>query len=97
MADLNVYSIFDNKSDSFCIPFYEKSHKLAIRSFMTAVADPESKLNIFPDDYSLFYVSTFCMDSGKFEEFDSPELLVTGINALREYRKLTELLTTETN
>ncbi|AXQ65756.1 MAG: nonstructural protein [Microviridae sp.] len=85
---MEVFAVFDSKSDSFCLPFFEKSKSLGIRAFMGSVCDSDSKLNVFPDDFSLFHLSGFDEVTGVFSSFDSPVLLMSGIDALRQYRKM---------
>ena len=50
---LKVYSIRDEKAETFGSPFYQATHGLAERSFRQVVSDEKTNVNKFPEDYDL--------------------------------------------
>ena len=64
---LNVFSIFDVKSDAFLTPFFFPTKGQAIRAFKDLANDAQSTINRHPEDYKLCHVGTFHDDSASFE------------------------------
>lgn len=81
-----VCSIKDRAADAFGRPFYVPAVGVAIRSFQDEVnrAADDSQIYQHPDDFDLFELGTFNDDSGLFELFDTPKLLMLGKQAKSE-------------
>lgn len=62
-----VYSIFDSKADVFHSPFFNSTHGEAERNFKTAVNDPKTSFNKYPDDFDLYYLGEYNDTTGQFE------------------------------
>lgn len=60
-----VYSVFDIKAKQFQRPFYSLTRGTAIRDFQDAVNDPQTSLNKYPDDFTLFEIGTFDDTNGE--------------------------------
>lgn len=60
-----LFSLCDLKANSFNRPFAEASIASAMRSFTVLANDPKAGLvNQFPDDYALFQVGSFDVETG---------------------------------
>lgn len=74
---LKVFSVYDSKAKVFNIPFLFPIAALAVRGFTSAVSDPRSSLNKFPDDFVLFEIGEFDDVSGHFENYREARPVVT--------------------
>lgn len=70
---LIVFSIRDNKASAFGTPFFQQTRGVALRSFLDLARDSKSTIAQHPDDYSLFEVGSFDLESGKLSSHDTPE------------------------
>lgn len=70
---LKVYSIRDEKAETFGSPFYQATHGLAERSFRQVVSDEKTNVNKFPEDYDLWYLGEFDSKTGKFDALETPQ------------------------
>lgn len=61
---MNVYCVKDVKSGLFANPFVQKTNGTAIRAFSTACEDPNTDLNKYPSDFSLYHIGTFNPETG---------------------------------
>lgn len=64
MQVLKLYSIFDNKLGAFMRPWVAETHGMATRLFASNVANPESMMHQYPEDYTLFYIGEFHEETG---------------------------------
>lgn len=62
-----LYSIFDKKSAAWESPFAARTHGEAERFMSTLVADRNTSIGQFPEDYSLWNVGHFDPMSGRVE------------------------------
>ena len=81
-----VCSIKDRAADAFGRPFYVPAVGVAIRSFQDEVnrKSDDSQIYAHPDDFDLFELGVFNDDSGLFELFEQPKLLMLGKQAKSE-------------
>ncbi len=80
----NLYSIWDQKAETFMAPFCVPTKGLAIRAFEDAINSDSHHFGQHPADYTLFQTGTFETDTGFIEstkisigngvEFVNPEL-----------------------
>lgn len=65
---LKVFSVFDSKLSTFSKPWYDLTEASAIRNFADNVndANPKNPWFLHPEDYSLFYISDFDDQLGKY-------------------------------
>lgn len=68
---MKCYSIYDKKGDEYAYPFQARSHADATRIVAEILLKGGTRLNLFPEDYVLYYVTNFDNVTGKFE-FDEP-------------------------
>lgn len=64
MQVLKLYSIYDNKLGAFMRPWCAETHGMATRLFASNVANPESMMHQYPEDYTLFYIGEFHEENG---------------------------------
>lgn len=80
-----VYSIFDSAAGVFTAPTIDISDASAVRAFQQAIANSASIMNFKPDDFSLYQVGTFDVETGKLDPFVPPSRLIVGSDG--DYRK----------
>lgn len=76
---LNIYSMHDRLNGYFNI-FMDKSDEIAKRGFLATFKDAE-KGSLFyscPEDYSLYKLGEFDVESGVITPLPTPEFLVRG-------------------
>lgn len=74
------YSIFDNKSELFGTLFTAPSDAGATRIFAMELnrQDPGNALYLYPDDFTLMYITTFDTETGKFMQPQETSFVVNG-------------------
>ena len=80
-----VYAIYDSAAHVFTAPTIDISEASAVRSFQQAIANSGSVMNFKPDDFSLYQVGTFDVETGELEPFNPPSRLIVGSDG--DYRK----------
>lgn len=65
MSNLNAYTVFDIKANSFQRPFFALNDAVAVRSFGDAIAGRDSLLSAHPEDFILYCVGVFSEFSGE--------------------------------
>jgi hypothetical protein len=65
MNTLQMYSVFDTKSELFTAPHFMQSHGVAIRSFSSACEDENTQFNKYPSDFNLYHVGEFNIETGE--------------------------------
>lgn len=63
--ELNIYSVYDSKTQAYMQPWMARTRGEAIRSFTEAVNDPKSSFNKYPGDFTLFEIGTWDDQNGK--------------------------------
>lgn len=79
---LRCYAIFDSKVEAYNTPFFQRTHGEAIRSFETAVSDPQSDFFKHSADFTLFHLGVFNDGSGTLEAEVIPVALSSGHEVL---------------
>lgn len=82
-----VYSVFDEKAAVYMLPFFAKSHEVALRSFATAALDPEHDFGRWGGDFTLFHIAEFDDDTGELKPRDAFMNLGTGLHVRAMYDK----------
>ena len=80
-----VYAIYDSAAHVFTAPTIDISDASAVRSFQQAIANSASVMNFKPDDFSLYQVGTFDVETGELDPFTPPSRLIVGSDG--DYRK----------
>lgn len=80
-----IYSIFDAASGVFTAPTIDISDASAVRNFQMALENSGSIMNFKPDDFSLYQLGTFDVETGKIDAWPVPSRLIVGSDG--DYRK----------
>lgn len=75
-----VYSIFDSAAGVFTAPTIDISDASAVRNFQSALANSGSIMNFKPEDFSLYQIGTFDVESGHIDSFSVPSRLTVGFD-----------------
>lgn len=73
-----VYSIYDKATKLFTAPTIDISDASAVRYFQQALADSSSVMNFKPEDFDLYQVGTFDVESGYLDCLVPPSRLFVG-------------------
>lgn len=85
---VQIFSVYDIKSKSFGQPFYSLTRGTAIRSFTDLVNDPQTSINKYPDDFTLFEIGTFDDNSGEIlPSSDGKQSVINALEVLLEKQK----------
>jgi len=68
-----IYSIRDSKGEVYNQPFFQKTHGEAERNFHTLVNDEKSMVSKYVDDFDLYYLGTYCDQTGRLTSLDTPQ------------------------
>nr|QJB19690.1 MAG: nonstructural protein [Microvirus sp.] len=79
---LNVYCIYDNAVKEYTQPFLMHADGEALRGFAEVVNDKTSKINKYPDDYSLHALCEWDSSNGTYTP-EIPRLLKTARELLQ--------------
>lgn len=71
-----VFAVYDEKARSYGGPIIHPEIGVAIRSFTAAIKNPQSFLNQFPEDYSLYSIGTYDETSGKLVSYPEPQFII---------------------
>ncbi len=77
---LHAYSIRDTKVNTYNTPFFAKSEDDAVRSFTRLKMDPNSNVNLFPEDFDLYYIGSYTDQTGVFEAQETPVHIIKAVN-----------------
>lgn len=86
-----LYSIHDEVTEIFNLPFHSINEKTAIRSFQQACKDPNTGLHQSPQDYTLYYVGTYNDADGKTSNSDVPIRVITATQAINAIQLINKL------
>lgn len=81
---MQIYSVRDAKSEIFNTPFYGNTHAEAERSFRTAVNDPQTSLNKFPEDFDLWYLGTYDTITGQIKALETPQHMLKAVHCVKK-------------
>lgn len=76
MQLLNVYGVYDVKSESYVAPIYERTDGLAVRQITDVVNSGKSPFSKHPEDYILYCLATFNDCSGEYIKLDTPRHII---------------------
>lgn len=81
---LNLYSVYDEKTEVFFPPIYCHTDGQAIRHFKVQFANPETLYNQFPSDYKIYRVGKFNDNDGALNGLQIPELIISGMDLVKK-------------
>lgn len=73
-----VYSIYDSAAGVFTSPTIDISDASAVRNFQQALVNCGSIMNFKPDDFSLYQIGSFEVESGVLVPMVPPSRLFAG-------------------
>ncbi len=80
-----VYAIYDSAAHVFTAPTIDISDASAVRNFQQAIANTGSVMNFKPDDFTLYQIGNFDVETGELEPFNPPSRMIVGSDG--DYRK----------
>jgi len=78
---MKVYSVYDEKALVYGLPTCFATDGLALRSFADLVSNPNSNVNKYPSDFSLFHLGHYDSISGSFTNLMAPLRLMNALEA----------------
>ena len=76
--EMQLFSIYDSVGERYFPPFTAENAKDALRSFGDILRDPQSALSRHVDDYILFRMGKYVVETGRITPLEQPELIETG-------------------
>lgn len=80
---LQAFSVFDSKAKTFAAPWWAVNEQTAKRNFSGAVNDPQTQLNKFPEDFTLYHIGSFNDENGELSRLDQ----AVNLGLAAQYRK----------
>lgn len=62
---MKIFTVLDVKAESYGLPFFSRTFETAIRDVKTAANTEGNKLETHPEDYTLWYVGEFDVESAE--------------------------------
>ena len=84
---LNIYTVFDAVAKTYGTPMCMASDGLAVRDFVTVVAEEGNMLSASPADFTLYRIGTFDNVECEVESYIRPEKILTGLDAVAYARQ----------
>lgn len=78
-----IYVIRDAKT-TFMTPTVDQTVESAVRNFSVAINHGTSLLNAVPQDFDLFQIGIYDVESGIIEAFTAPKFIVSGASVVRK-------------
>lgn len=60
-----IFTIHDGKAHAYITPFFLPTNEMAIRSFIDGLNNPEHAFNRHPEDYTLFHIGQYFVDTAE--------------------------------
>lgn len=80
-----LYSIYDVKAEVYFPPFVAGRVGEALRIFEDLLSDPQSRLSRHPNDYRLFAIGAFSVDTGMVADLHGGvKLIEEGLTLVKE-------------
>jgi len=76
---MKIYSIYDSKAEAYLQPFFSPNNAVAIRNFQNVLQDPNSNINRWPEDFTLFAIGTWDEDTGQITPAEQIKSLGNGL------------------
>lgn len=78
-----VFSVYDQRASVYLPPMYMQNKGFALRSFEDAINDQSHQFARHPGDYTLVHLGEFDDCSGKFSLLDMPNILINGLECVK--------------
>jgi len=76
---MQMYVIFDSKSEVYNKPFYQLNHQVARRTAYDLRHAKDTDINRHPADYSLFHIGEYDDTTAQIDLLAAPKVLLTFI------------------
>ena len=77
-----IFTVFDAKAETYANPFVAQSTGMAIRTFADIANDTKHPIGQHPEDYTLFEIGTFNVQTSEIKTKDAKIALGTAIEHL---------------
>lgn len=84
---MNIYALRDVKADTYIALHTVQSDVLAQRSLTEALANPNSDLARYPEDYQLYQLGEWDSNSGEIKGLRTPRFICSAIELARTARE----------
>lgn len=64
---LQIFTVFDDKTQAYLQPFYMQTKGAAIRAIQDAIDDPQHQFAKHLEDYALFHIGQWDDSNGQFD------------------------------
>lgn len=88
---MKIFTLYDVKSCSFGTPFFSITTGVAIRTFTQLINDPDSLINMWPQDFQLFELGEFDSHTGAITT-TLPPLFITSAETILETQRGNEMM-----
>lgn len=78
-----IFTVFDTKIETYCVPFYMPHRGAAIRTFTEMVNDPSHTFGKHPEDYVLFELGSYDDQTARVEQLKAPSSLGVGVEFVK--------------
>lgn len=75
---LRMFTIYDEKAQSYGTPFFCVTEAQARRSFHAVCNDPGTMPYMYPADFRLYVIANFDLTTGLIDPFEKPLWLANG-------------------
>lgn len=80
---VQAYAVKDIQTQLFTSPYFLPNDVLAKRSFETACKDETTKFNMYPEDYSLYHIGEYNIETALYKP-SQPKQLVNATSYFKE-------------
>ena len=78
---MKLYSLYDQKAEVFLTPVFFRAHGEAMRQVESESLKGDSMIGMHPEDFVLYYLGEFSIDTGEFQA-ESPPIVLTRVSDL---------------
>lgn len=71
---IKCFSVYDSKADAWMTPFFAATIPVGIRTFQDGAMRTESIVHKHPEDFALYCVGDFNVDTGEITSFPAQSL-----------------------
>lgn len=82
-----VFSVFDKKAKAYTQPFFMNQKGEALRAFDGIVADKQTQIAKYPEDFALYKLGEFDDVSGLLSSLNEPEFIAHAVDFVKEEPK----------
>ena len=78
-----MFTVLDQMAKAHLPPFVMPNEEMAMRTFGDCVNDPKHRFGEHPEDYTLIVLGEWDDNTGRFLQYDIPEVLGLGTKFVR--------------